>query len=54
MGIGNLTVFKGDLSVHRVTPVTGEKRRIVALFSYDRNPGTTFPQDYIEELHASL
>ncbi|MCP4389767.1 MAG: hypothetical protein GY802_15845, partial [Gammaproteobacteria bacterium] len=41
---GNLTVFKGDLSMHRVTPVAGKRRRIVGLFSYDREPGTSFDQ----------
>lgn len=51
---GNLTVFKGDLSMHRVTPVTGKRKRIVALFSYDRNPGTTFDQWYISELSQGL
>ncbi len=54
MASGDLTVFKGDLSMHRVTPVEGERRRIVALFCYDRNPGTTFDQGYIEELEQGL
>ncbi len=54
MAPGDLTVFKGDLSMHRVTPVEGERRRIVALFCYDRNPGTTFDQWYIEELEQGL
>lgn len=51
---GDLTCFKGDESLHRVTPVEGNKRRIVALFCYDREPGTTFSQAYIEELTAGL
>lgn len=54
MAPGDLTVFKGDLSMHRVTPVEGGRRRIVALFCYDRNPGTTFDQWYIEELEQGL
>ncbi|MCP5083356.1 MAG: 2OG-Fe(II) oxygenase [Alphaproteobacteria bacterium] len=54
MAVGNLTVFKGDLSLHRVTPVEGARRRIVALFSYDRQPGMTFAQGYIEELQSRL
>lgn len=54
MGIGNLTVFKGDLSLHRVTPVEGRRKRIVAVFSYDRRPGTTFPQYYIRELQSRI
>ncbi len=51
---GNLTVFKGDLSMHRVTPVNGGRRRIVALFCYDQKPGTNFSQAYIEELEQGL
>ncbi len=51
---GNLTVFKGDLSMHRVTPVAGKRRRIVGLFSYDREPGTSFDQWYIRQLQQGL
>ena len=54
MSPGALTVFKGDLSMHRVTPVEGGKKRIVALFCYDRQPGTTFDQWYIDELKQGL
>ncbi len=54
MAPGDLTVFKGDLSMHRVTPVEGGKKRIVALFCYDRQPGTTFDQWYIDELKQGL
>ena len=54
MAIGNLTVFKGDLSMHRVTPVEGNRKRVVALFCYDRNPGTTFSQAYISELSQHM
>lgn len=54
MALGNLTVFKGDLSFHRVTPVEGNRRRIVALFCYDRHPGKSFSQTYIRELHAQM
>ena len=49
---GTFTLFKGDLSLHRVAPVAGDRRRIIALFSYDREPGQVFPQYYIEELHG--
>ena len=54
MGVGNLTVFKGDLSMHRVTPVIGQRQRIVALFCYDREPGTSFAQSYINELTQNM
>ena len=54
MGLGDFNVFMGDLSLHRVTPVVGARRRIVALFCYDRDPGMVFDQSYIEELQASM
>ena len=54
MVVANLTVFQGDLSMHRVTPVVGQRQRIVALFCYDREPGTTFAQCYIKELTQNM
>ena len=51
---GDLTVFKGDLTLHRVTPVMGNRRRVVALFCYDQRPGMTFSQAYIDELQSYL
>lgn len=36
---GTLMIFCGRLSVHRVRAVSGARRRIIALFSYDRSPG---------------
>ena len=54
MAPGDLTVFKGDLSMHRVTPVVGGRKRIVALFCYDRKPGTTYDQWYINQLSQGL
>ena len=54
MGLGDFNVFMGDLSLHRVSPVTGARQRIVALFSYDRDQGMVFAQGYIDELHASM
>ena len=54
MGLGDFNVFMGDLSLHRVRPVVGERKRIVALFSYDREPGMVFDQAYVDELHDSM
>jgi hypothetical protein len=54
MGLGDFNVFMGDLSLHRVRPVVGERKRIVALFSYDRDPGMVFDQAYVDELHDSM
>ena len=39
---GTLNVFKGKNTVHRVTPVVGERDRIVAVFSYYERPGVLF------------
>lgn len=47
---GDLNVFQGNRTLHRVTPVEGQTRRIVGLFCYDRDPGSTFGEAYIEEL----
>lgn len=54
MGLGDFNVFMGDLSLHRVSPVVGERSRVVALFCYDRHPGQVFDQSYIEELQEYL
>lgn len=50
---GTLTLFKGDLSLHRVRPIgTTNRPRIIAVFSYDERPGHVFPQDYIDEVRG--
>jgi hypothetical protein len=37
---GALMIFAGRHSMHRVTPITGERPRYVALLAYDSRPGT--------------
>ena len=54
MGLGDFNVFMGDLSLHRVTPVVGNRRRVVGLFCYDRQRGQVFDQAYIDELQQSM
>jgi len=39
MGEGALVLFRGRYSLHRVTPVEGSRPRLVAVFSYDTEPG---------------
>jgi hypothetical protein len=39
---GTLMLFRGKRSIHRVTPVAGPRRRVIAIFSYDRVPGMMF------------
>ena len=41
---GTLNVFRGKNTAHRVTPVIGEKARIVAVFSYYQKPGVKFSE----------
>ena len=39
---GTLNVFRGRNTAHRVTPVSGRRQRVVAVFSYFERPGVTF------------
>lgn len=39
MDIGALVLFRGRQSLHRVTPVKGDRPRLVAVLSYDTQPG---------------
>ena len=39
---GTLNVFKGKNTAHRVTPVEGDRARIIAVFSYYETPDVTF------------
>lgn len=41
---GTLMLFRGKQSIHRVTPVAGPRRRVIAIFSYDRMPGMMFSE----------
>ena len=41
---GTLNVFKGKNTAHRVTPVEGNRARIVAVFSYFDEPGVSFSE----------
>jgi hypothetical protein len=42
MAPGALILFRGRNALHRVTPVSGRRKRIIALFSYDRRPDMHF------------
>ncbi|WP_170416270.1 HalD/BesD family halogenase [Ruegeria atlantica] len=39
---GTLNIFKGKNTAHRVTPVKGDRDRIIAVFSYYERPGVQF------------
>ncbi len=38
---GELTIFRGCNSLHRVSPVAGERLRLMAVFVYEEAPGIT-------------
>ena len=42
---GTLNVFKGRYAAHRITPVTGDRERIIAIFSYYDRPDKTFSNE---------
>ena len=39
---GTLNIFKGKNTAHRVTPVVGNRDRMIAVFSYYERPGVQF------------
>lgn len=39
---GTLNVFKGKNTAHRVTPVAGDRARMIAVFSFYEKPGVRF------------
>ncbi len=42
---GTLNVFRGVNTPHRVTPVVGDQKRIIAVFSYYDRPGVSFSDE---------
>jgi hypothetical protein len=40
---GTLNIFKGRYSLHHVTPVKGNRQRLLVIFSYDKQPDMMFP-----------
>jgi hypothetical protein len=42
---GTLALFRGTRSLHRVSPVEHGPTRLIALLSYDPEPGMVFPAD---------
>lgn len=41
---GTLMIFCGRRSLHRVSPIEGDRARLIGLFCYDRQPGMQFPE----------
>ncbi|QPC94241.1 2OG-Fe(II) oxygenase [Mesorhizobium sp. INR15] len=42
---GTLNVFRGKNTAHRVTPVEGNRERMIAVFSYYEKPGVMFSNE---------
>lgn len=42
--VGTLMLFRGKHALHRVAPVAGPHQRVIAIFSYDRQPGMMFSE----------
>jgi hypothetical protein len=42
---GTLNVFKGKNTIHRVTPVKGNRERLIAVYSYYERPGVIFSKE---------
>ena len=42
---GTLNVFKGKNTAHRVTPVRGDRSRVIVVFSYYQQPGVRFSDE---------
>ncbi len=42
---GTLNVFRGKNTAHRVTPVEGDRARIIAVFSFYEREGVTFTEE---------
>lgn len=42
---GTLNVFRGRNTAHRVTPVQGDKQRVIAVFTYYDTPGRRFTDE---------
>ncbi len=42
---GTLNIFKGKNTAHRVTPVQGDKNRVIAVFSYFEKPDVLFSDE---------
>jgi hypothetical protein len=51
---GDLQIFKGRYSLHRVTPLTGRRTRYVAIFSYVEEPGMVGSPERARQLYGRV
>jgi len=51
---GDLQIFKGRYSLHRVTPLAGARLRYVAIFSYVEEPGMVAQPERAQQLYGRV
>ena len=51
---GDLQIFKGRYSLHRVTPLGGARARYVAIFSYVEEPGMVGSPERARQLYGRV
>jgi hypothetical protein len=51
---GDLQIFKGRYSLHRVTPLRGQRLRYVAIFSYVEEPGMVGRPERARQLYGRV
>jgi len=51
---GDLQIFKGRYSLHRVTPLAGPRLRYVAIFSYAEEPGMVGSPERTRQLYGRV
>lgn len=49
---GDLQLFRGRYSLHRVAPLSGRRRRFVAIFSYVQEPGMVGSPERTKQLYG--
>ena len=51
---GDLQIFKGRYSLHRVTPLKGVRKRYVAIFSYVEEPDMVGAPERTKQLYGRV
>lgn len=51
---GDLQIFKGRYAIHRVTPVAGQRRRYVGIFSFVDTPGMCGSPERTRQLYGRV
>ncbi len=51
---GDLQIFKGRYSLHRVTPLTGGRMRLVAIFSFVEYPDMVATPERCRQLYGRV